>query len=161
MRTLFIFCAACCFLALLKLPIAYYTLLRVIVSLGAILAVYLAIREKNYVWAFIFTIVAVIFNPLFPVYLHRKLPWMPIDIIVGLLFLLLAFWKKKIPAPEEKITAVFHAPKIRTRDRIIGLPNQIDDMENPQISKRLKGKFLKLYLTLTFNRARKNQSQNY
>jgi len=161
MKSLFIFCAACCFLALLKLPIAYYTLLRVVVSLGAILAVYLAIREKNYVWAFIFTIVAIIFNPLFPVYLHRKLPWMPIDIIVGLLFLLLAFWKKKIPVPEDKITAVFHAPKILTRDRIAGLPNQIDDAESPQISKRPKGKFLKLYLTLTFNRARKNQSQNY
>ncbi len=155
---LFILCAACCFLALLKLPIAYYTLLRIIVSLGAILAVYLAIREKNYVWAFIFTIVAVIFNPLFPVYLHRKLPWMPIDIILGLLFLLLAFWKKKIPVPEKKITAAFHAPKIRTRDRIVGLPNQIDDAKNPQISKRLKGKSLKSHLTLAFNRARKNQS---
>ncbi|WP_431311637.1 DUF6804 family protein [Pedobacter albus] len=161
MRTLFIFCAACCFLALLKLPITYYTLLRIIVSLGAILAVYLAIRKKNYVWTFIFTIIAIIFNPLFPVYLHRKLPWVPIDIMVGLLFLLLAFWKKKISLPEEKITAVFHAPKIRTRDRIVGLPNKIDDVENLQTSKRLRSRFLKLYLTLTFNRARKNQSQNY
>lgn len=158
MKSLFIFCAACCFLALLKLPIAYYTLLRIIVSLGAILAIYVSLRNKTWVWTFIFTIVAVIFNPLFPVYLHRKLPWMPIDIIVGLLFLLWAFWKKKEPVQEEKISPVIHAPKIRTRDRIAGLPHKIEAVENPPIPKRLKGKFLKLYLTLTFNRARKNQS---
>lgn len=161
MKPLFIFCATCCFLALLKLPIAYYTLLRVIVSLGGMVAIYASLRNKTYLLAFGFTIAAVLFNPLFPVYLHRKLPWMPIDIVVGLLFLLLAFWKKKAPLQEEKIIVVAQVPKIRTRDRIIGAANGADEVETPQIPQQTKGKFLKLYLTFAFNRAKKNQKQNH
>lgn len=119
MKSLLIFCAACCFVAILKLPIGYYTWLRAVVTLSALLIVCNSIRLKNYYWAIIFTVIAILFNPVFPIYLHRKLPWMPIDIIVGLLFLLLAFWKKKMPVQEEKIMPVTHKSKSYIRDRII------------------------------------------
>lgn len=80
-------------LALLPLPLGYYTFLRIAVS-GA--AVYLVINEyKSAVtpWLVIFAITGLIFNPVIPVYLYKKALWMPIDITVALLFFIYSFKK--------------------------------------------------------------------
>lgn len=55
-----------------SLPIGYYTFLRLVACGGAV-AIIVADRERgvsfsNVLWA----IVAVLFNPIFPVYLHSK-----------------------------------------------------------------------------------------
>lgn len=119
MKPLFIFCSACCFLGIFRLPIEYYTFLRIVVSLGAILAIYNFFKIKNYYWLIIFVAVLVLFNPVFPIYLHRKSIWVPIDTIVGLLFLLFAFFQKKEEEEKQETIEIAHQEKTYSRDRII------------------------------------------
>lgn len=115
MKIIFIFCAICCFLAILKLPIGYYTFLRILVSVGAILAIYNFQRIKIYSWLIIFAIILILFNPIFPIYLHRKILWMPLDVLTGLLFLLECFRKQNTNAVESPLKEV----SIYKRDHII------------------------------------------
>lgn len=123
-KVLFAFCATCCFIALFKLPIGYYTFLRVIISLGALLALYNFLRVKDYLWLIIFVIILILFNPISPIYLYRKAIWMPLDAIVGILFLFITFLNKRQLIKEPKMESI---PKEKTyaRDRIIISKNQI------------------------------------
>ncbi|WP_197285464.1 DUF6804 family protein [Pedobacter sp. R20-19] len=113
-------CAIACFLAILRLPIEYYTFLRTIISLGALIFIYSWIKQKNYALVIIFVLVLILFNPLFPIYLHRKSIWIPLDIITGLLFLLIAFYKKSEPVKQdEKATEILPVQKTYARDRMV------------------------------------------
>ena len=123
MKIIFIFCAICCFLAILKLPIGYYTFLRILVSVGAILAIYNFQRIKIYSWLIIFAIILILFNPIFPIYLHRKILWMPLDIITGILFLFVIFYKKVNVIDEKKPDNNLPNKRVFSRDRIIHLMN--------------------------------------
>lgn len=98
MKPFLTFCAICCFAGIFRLPIEYYTFLRVLVSVGALVVIYNFLVYKQYNWSTIFIIILIIFNPVFPIYLYRKSLWIPIDTITGILFLLIAFAEK----PEEK-----------------------------------------------------------
>lgn len=125
-KYILIACSICCFAAILKLPIEYYTFLRTIVSLGALLLIYVWTKQKNSALTVVFIIVLILFNPLFPIYLHRKSIWIPLDIITGLLFLLIAFYNKKQPAKkEEKATEVLPVQKTYARDRIVSAKREI------------------------------------
>lgn len=117
MKSLFIFCALCCFIAVLKLPIEYYTFLRTVVSLSSILIIYNFIKYKNYYWIAVFIILFILFNPILPIYLHRKGFWIPLDITAGILFLLLSFLEIKEKVKKE--IEISSSPKTYTRDRII------------------------------------------
>lgn len=123
MKPLFIFCALCCFLGIFRLPIEYYTFLRMIISLGAILAIYNFFKIKNYYWLVIFVGVLLLFNPVFPIYLYRKSIWIPIDIVVGILFLLLAFFQKK-EEKNEAVSDVSSTPKILPLEKVIKPKNK-------------------------------------
>ncbi|RLJ73702.1 DUF6804 family protein [Pedobacter alluvionis] len=126
MKSFLIVCSICCFVAILKLPIEFYTFLRTIVSLGAGLLIYSWIKQKNYALAIVFVLVLILFNPLFPIYLHRKSIWIPLDIITGLLFLIIAFYKKSEPAKqEEKATEILPVQKTYSRDRIVSAKKEI------------------------------------
>lgn len=126
MKVFLVICALCCFAAILKLPIEYYTFLRTIVSLGALLLIYVWTKQKNYALTVVFILVLILFNPLFPIYLHRKSIWIPLDIITGLLFLIIAFYKKSEPAKqEEKATEILPIQKTYSRDRIVSAKQEI------------------------------------
>ncbi|MBT2562541.1 DUF6804 family protein [Pedobacter sp. ISL-64] len=126
MKVFLAICALCCFAAIFKLPIEYYTFLRTIVSLGALLLIYIWVKQKHIPWAIIFILVLILFNPLFPIYLHRKSIWIPLDIITGLLFLLIAFYPKKQPAKKEEKAAEFlPIQKAYARDRIVSAKREI------------------------------------
>lgn len=118
MKALFVFCGICCFMALANWPMAYYTFLQIMVSLGALAAIYHFLIQKDHWWAIIFGIILFLFNPILPIHLYRKSLWMPLDIIVGLLFYALAFLKKK-EIKISKSPAKATPAKIYTRDRII------------------------------------------
>lgn len=125
-KYILIACSICCFAAIFKLPIEYYTFLRTIVSLGALLLIYIWTKQKHFLWAIIFILVLILFNPLFPIYLHRKSIWIPLDVITGLLFLLIAFYPKKQPAKkEEKATELLPIQKAYARDRIVSAKREI------------------------------------
>jgi len=74
-------------LALLKLPYGYFTLLRWAVCVVAVYHVVLANNMKRGVMGIYFGLIAILFNPIIPVYLNRQ-TWQPIDLVAALLFLL-------------------------------------------------------------------------
>ncbi|WP_335319456.1 DUF6804 family protein [Pedobacter terrae] len=126
MKPFLIICSICCFVAILKLPIEYYTFLRTIVSLGAVLLIYHWVKQKNYYLAIVFALILFLFNPISPIYLHRKSIWIPLDIITGLLFLIIAFYKKsEPPKQEEKATEILPVQKTYARDRVVSAKREI------------------------------------
>jgi hypothetical protein len=74
------------FVALGQHPYGYYTFLRWAVCIAATFVAWVAWHSAMQwaTWAFVG--VAILFNPLAPVYLHRS-TWRPIDIICALAFL--------------------------------------------------------------------------
>lgn len=119
------FCALCCFIAIFRLPIEYYTFLRILVSIGALLVLYNTLSSKQHYFSIIFLIILILFNPVFPIYLYRKGIWMPLDIITGILFLLINFIENKEQKKEEEVTEETSQPsapihqRTVSRDRII------------------------------------------
>lgn len=85
-----IFCALALFTAVSYLPIKYYTFLRIIVFIGCLFV--LLNKEINFYWKLPFIPIALLFNPIFPIYLYIKSYWIPLDIIAGILFLLVSFY---------------------------------------------------------------------
>ncbi|PKP45898.1 MAG: hypothetical protein CVT94_16425 [Bacteroidetes bacterium HGW-Bacteroidetes-11] len=74
-----------------NLPIGYYTFLRIIISIGAVLVAVSEFKNQINAWVILFTITGILFNPILPVYFHDKSIWIPIDIIAGILFLIKSF----------------------------------------------------------------------
>ena len=73
------------------LPYGYFTLMRFVVCAAGIYIahkIYEENKESLWIWAFGF--VAVLFNPIFPIYLKRE-QWKVIDLIVGIFFVLSIF----------------------------------------------------------------------
>ncbi len=107
-------CALLLFIAVLPNPLKYYWLLRVIVSIGATLVIL-----KNMVngyWVVLFGVILILFNPIFPIHFYMKLPWVPVDIISGLLFLIEIILNRP-----KKIKPVLIEKEVKKyeRDRII------------------------------------------
>ena len=78
--------AALLLLALADLPYGYYTILRLLVFAVGAYGVYLAHKVKQQGWAWTLGAIAVLFNPLFPIYLEREV-WAPIDVAVAVVLL--------------------------------------------------------------------------
>ncbi|GAA4163947.1 hypothetical protein GCM10022217_33730 [Chryseobacterium ginsenosidimutans] len=125
MKPFLTFCALCCFIGIFRLPIEYYTFLRILVSIGALLVLYNTLSFKQHYFSIIFLVILILFNPVFPIYLYRKSVWIPIDTITGILFLLINFIEKLEQKKEEEITEETseHSTPIHqrtvSRDRII------------------------------------------
>jgi len=81
--------------------------------------IYKWLAQKNFLLAIIFALVLLAFNPIFPVYLHRKNLWIPFDVLTGLLFLIVVFYKKRNIKIEESQVPILPVPKTYTRDRIV------------------------------------------
>jgi hypothetical protein len=72
--------------AVAEWPYGYYTILRWITCITSIIVVLQAF-EKNIDWAkVVFIVIAILFNPLAPIYLSRSI-WISLDIITGILFI--------------------------------------------------------------------------
>ena len=72
--------------AVAEWPYGYYIFLRWITCITSILVVLQAF-EKNIDWAkVVFIVIAILFNPLAPIYLSRS-TWIPLDIITAILFI--------------------------------------------------------------------------
>jgi hypothetical protein len=82
------------FVALIHLPIGFYTFLRILVTGIAAYNAYEAMNDAPKAWFIFFIIAAIVFNPLIPIYLGSKSSWMPVDILFGIIFLVAAFKKQ-------------------------------------------------------------------
>lgn len=70
-----------------RLPIGYYTFLRIAVSIAAIILLANSIKEKRNWQAIAMGLIAILFNPIIPIYLHSKAVWMIIDVFTAVCFL--------------------------------------------------------------------------
>lgn len=91
---LFIIPAVFLLIGLADLPIGYYTFLRIVVFIASIL---LSLKTYNdndndknklSIWTILFAIIAILFNPLIPVYLNDKEIWSILDVIVAVIFII-------------------------------------------------------------------------
>lgn len=80
--------------ALNKHPYGYYTLLRFVVCGVSVYGAYFATGLKKDGWAWIFGIIAVLFNPIIPIYLDRN-TWAFIDVGVVAILLISLFSVRK------------------------------------------------------------------
>jgi hypothetical protein len=91
MKGLMILCGILLLVGIADMPIGYYTLLRLVVTIGSV-AVVVAEMEKGITpWVIAFGLLALLFNPFIPVYLNDKDAWLPIDLIGGVLFFIKAY----------------------------------------------------------------------
>lgn len=63
-------------------PYGYFTLLRFIVTTVAVYIAYASYIEGKEIWTSIFGFIAILFNPIIPIYLTREI-WLPVDFTVG------------------------------------------------------------------------------
>lgn len=88
MKPLYIACCIILGIALLPITGGFYTLVRIAITIGAVIAAFQNSSNGINTWSIMFGIVAILFNPVIPVYLHDKGAWMMIDIIAMILFII-------------------------------------------------------------------------
>ena len=66
--------------AVFPLPYGYYTFTRIVICLACIVLAYAAYAARGVamVWTTLFVLIAILFNPLLPIYL-KKQTWMYLD----------------------------------------------------------------------------------
>lgn len=84
--------AAILLLALIPLPYGYYQLLRLVATVTFGWAAYISLQRKEEILPWACGLLALMFNPLIPVYLPREL-WMGIDAAAGVFLL---YYKGKL-----------------------------------------------------------------
>lgn len=72
-------------LAIFPLPYAYYQFLRIFIFFSAGFVSFKFLEQKLIPWVFVFGTIALIFNPIVPIYLDKS-SWVVIDFIFALLF---------------------------------------------------------------------------
>ena len=68
------------------LLIGYYTLSRLVVCASAIYFAYNFYKKNNQTNVWIFGFIAVLYNPIIPVYLYEKIIWIAVNIITIYIF---------------------------------------------------------------------------
>ena len=86
-KPLALLAAAFLLLALAPLPYGYYTLLRLVVCGVAGYGAFVAAETGRTAWLLILGVLALLFNPVFPVPLGREL-WRPVDAIAAAIVLI-------------------------------------------------------------------------
>lgn len=76
-------------------PYGYYILLRWVITVSAIFLVWVAYNLKKTFWVYSMVIIAILFNPIVPIYLNKEI-WVVIDFIVAILFFATIFKMKNL-----------------------------------------------------------------
>lgn len=95
MKPLLLICAGLLFIGIIDLPIGYYTFLRIIVTITAVAVVVTEFKLGFDYWLIAFGILAIVFNPIIPIYLNDKTTWALIDIVSGILCVIKSFTLKQ------------------------------------------------------------------
>jgi hypothetical protein len=72
-------------------PIGYYMLLRIVVCVSSAYLSLLGFNMDKKSWGWIFIVIAVLFNPIAPIYLKKDI-WVVIDIIAAIIFAVSIFY---------------------------------------------------------------------
>jgi hypothetical protein len=84
------------FWALAHNPYGYYQILRWVIACVTGYSAYMAYEQGKTTWVWIFGIIAVLFNPIAPIYLARE-TWSVIDLIVAAILFASIFKLKAVP----------------------------------------------------------------
>lgn len=86
-KSLFLVNSIVLFIACLPMPYGFYPFIRTVVCLISILIIYNYIQKnKSFDQIIILGLIAVLFNPLFPVFLNSKYLWIMVDLGLGYYF---------------------------------------------------------------------------
>ncbi len=66
---------------MLGMPSSFYTMLRIVVCLAAVVGFVSARRAGLDHWGWVYGVIAVVYNPIAPVYLHSRGMWMIVNLI--------------------------------------------------------------------------------
>jgi hypothetical protein len=83
-------------IGLVDLPTGYYTIVRIAVCLISALSCYWSFKsdEKVGIATVVFGLLAILFNPIIPVYLQNKAAWTVIDVVAAILLAIRYFTLK-------------------------------------------------------------------
>jgi hypothetical protein len=82
-------------LAVFQMPYGFYTLLRLVVTIAAAVIAWHAVsKSEKPIWAVLMGLIALLFNPIVPVYLTREI-WFFIDLVVAATFVSFAVTQAK------------------------------------------------------------------
>jgi hypothetical protein len=95
------------FWALSKHPYGYFTLLRWVVCAIAVYTAYLSTIVNRVPWAWVFGLIALLFNPLIPVRIDR-VTWAYLDVAIGIFFLLSIFFVRENLSKKESPNGAKH-----------------------------------------------------
>lgn len=86
-QTLVIIAAILLIIGCFRLPIGYYTFLRIVVCIVAVIFLFYP-KSKSITYRHIINgLVAILFYPIIPIYLHSKTAWVVIDAVVAVWFI--------------------------------------------------------------------------
>jgi FtsH-binding integral membrane protein len=71
-------------------PYAYYQILRWVVCLASAYTAYLYYQSKNMALLWLFVAMAILFNPIAPIYMSRN-TWQTFDVIAAVIFIVSLF----------------------------------------------------------------------
>lgn len=94
---IFIIPVALLLIGIADMPIGYYSFLRIVVCLSSGVIAYgsYSLEEKINFGAALFGIIALLFNPIFPIYLQDKELWTTIDILSAISFIVAGIYLNK------------------------------------------------------------------
>jgi len=81
-----VICTVLVVIGVFELPYGYYTLLRICLCGAAIAVIFLAYDSLNEVSRWLFGAIAVLYNPIIPIYLGDKSVWIVLNVITVLVF---------------------------------------------------------------------------
>ena len=73
-------------LGVLPMPYGYYTLLRLVVCGCSLYFAYNLYETKDIAFVWVFGFIAVLYNPIIPVYLYEKEIWIVVNLITAFVF---------------------------------------------------------------------------
>jgi len=95
MRTILLITSGLLLLGIFSLPIGYYTFLRIAVTLTTVVVIVNEYKGSIDAWTIILGIIAILFNPIFPIYFNSKSAWLIIDLAVATTFIIKSLKIKK------------------------------------------------------------------
>lgn len=79
-----------------RLPIGYYTFLRIFVFVASIVWIVLLWERELTAAVIVTALLCILFNPIIPVYLHNKTTWIVIDALAAIWFICLSFFHTQL-----------------------------------------------------------------
>ena len=105
-RFLRIIAAIFLFVAIGSYPYSYYIILRIITCGVSLYGIWYAYRVRKFFWLWVFSAIAVLFNPIVPIHLKKEV-WIVIDLAVIIIFLIsIPLLKAKVKGDSAKVKSI-------------------------------------------------------